>query len=339
VHAILAVTTDEREDDMKRTLALAAVALFATGLAASAQTTLRFAHTQPTADTHHAAALRFKERVEALTNGQVQVSVHPAGELGNDPAVLEGVRLGTVDIGITGNPFFTRFEPRLNALDLPYLFRDYQHAYRVIDGPIGQKLLDGLEKHRMKPLAFWEIGFRNVTNSRRAVRAPKDLEGLKIRTTPNPAHVQAFKIMGAIPTPMPFTEVYLALETGAVDGQENPITIIHSNRFHEVQKHLSMTRHAYTVSILVMNRAKFRGLSEAHQKAVLQAAGEARDLQRELNRKTENDALEAIRKAGVEVIEQVDTAPFQKAVLDPVKESYVKDHGPEIVDQILAAGR
>lgn len=306
---------------------------------AAAETTLRFAHTQPTADTHHAAALHFKERVEALTKGEVKVSVHPAGELGNDPAILEGVRLGTIDIANTGNPFFTRFEPKLNALDLPYLFNDFAHVYRVIDGPIGQALLKGLEKHRMQPLAFWEIGFRNITNSKRAINTPKDLEGLKIRTTPNPAHVQAFKIWGAIPTPMPFTEVYLALESGTVDGQENPLSIIYSNRFHEVQKHLSMTQHAYTVSITVMNQQKFRSLSEANQKAVLQAAAEARDFQRKLNVKANEEALAAMKKAGVAVVEKVDIAPFQKAVLDPVKATYVKDHGSEIIDQILAAGK
>jgi len=306
---------------------------------AAAETTLRFAHTQPTADTHHAAALHFKERVEALTNGEVKVSVHPAGELGNDPAILEGVRLGTIDIANTGNPFFTRFEPRLNVLDLPYSFKSYEHAYRIIDGPIGQELIDGLQKHRMQPLAFWEIGFRNITNSKRAIRTPQDLEGLKIRTTPNPAHVQAFKILGAIPTPMPFTEVYLALESGTVDGQENPLAIIHSNRFHEVQKHLSMTRHAYTVSITVMNQQKFNSLSEEHRKALLQAAKEAQQLQRKLNREADKTALEEFRKAGVEVIEEIDTEPFRKAVFEPVKETYVKEYGSEIVDKIIAAGQ
>ena len=306
---------------------------------ATAQTTLRFAHTQPTADTHHAAALHFAERVAALTNGEVKVSVHPAGELGNDPTVLEGVRLGTIDIGITGNPFFTRFEPRLNALDLPYLFNNYEHAYAVIDGPIGKNLIDGLLKHRMQPLAFWEIGFRNLTNSKHDVSTPKDLAGLKLRTTPNPAHVEAFKIWGAIPTPMPFTEVYLALETGAVDGQENPLSITYSNRFHEVQKYLSMTRHAYTVSILVMNQQKFRGLKPEHQKAVLEAAVSAQKLQRELNVKANQEAMEGMKKAGVSVVENVDIEPFQKAVLDPVKATYVKDHGSEIIDQILAAGK
>ena len=322
-----------------KTTLISALCLATFAGTAAAQTTLRFAHTQPTADTHHAAALHFKERVEALTNGAVKVSVHPAGELGNDPAVLEGVRLGTIDIGITGNPFFTRFEPRLNALVLPYLFTSYEHAYHVVDGPIGKSLIDGLQKHRMQPLAFWEIGFRNITNSRRAVQTPKDLEGLKIRTTPNPAHVEAFKIMGAIPTPMPFTEVYLALESHTVDGQENPLSITYSNRFHEVQKHLSMTRHAYTVSILAMNQQKFRSLSEAHQKAVLEAAKDAQRLQRELNRKADAEALEGMRKAGVAVVENVDTAPFQKAVLDPVKATYVKEHGSEIIDQIIAAAR
>ncbi|QPC45246.1 TRAP transporter substrate-binding protein [Kaustia mangrovi] len=311
----------------------------AASVGAQAQTTLRFAHTQPTSDTHHLAAERFAELVEERTDGEITISIHPAGELGNDPAILEGIRLGTIDIGQTGNPFYTRFEPKLNVLDLPFLFSDYEHVYQTIDGEIGQELLGELEKHGMKGLAFWEIGFRKLTNSKRAVKTPEDIKGLKIRTTPNPAHVQAFELLGAAPTPMAFTEVYLALETGTVDGQENPLNIIRSNQFQEVQSHLSFTDHAYTVSIVSMNLAKFDALPEDQQKILLDAAGEAAVYQRKLNREQASSDLEAIEAAGVEVVEDVDREAFKTMVYEPVKKTYVDRFGPEIVDQIESMSR
>ncbi|WP_340109024.1 TRAP transporter substrate-binding protein [Pikeienuella sp. HZG-20] len=316
---------------------LLAMTAFAVGAPAMAETTLRFAHTQPTSDTHHVAAEHFAERVAELTGGEIRISVHPAGELGNDPALLEGVRLGTIDIAQTGNPFYTRFAPKLNVLDLPYIFESYEHAYKVVDGDIGDGLLKELEQNRMKGLAFWEIGFRNITNSKRAIRTPDDLKGLKIRTTPNPAHVQAFEIWGASPTPMAFTEVYLALETGTVDGQENPVNIIRSNRFQEVQSHMSMTGHAYTVSVVSMNLARFKSLTADQQNALVVAAREAAHYQRELNRAQDADGLAEIRAAGVEVLEDIDIAPFRDAVFDTVSQTYIDEHGDEIVKAIGAA--
>lgn len=316
---------------------LLAMTAFAVGAPAMAETTLRFAHTQPTSDTHHVAAEHFAERVAELTGGEIRISVHPAGELGNDPALLEGVRLGTIDIAQTGNPFYTRFAPKLNVLDLPYIFESYEHAYKVVDGDIGDGLLKELEQNRMKGLAFWEIGFRNITNSKRAIRTPDDLKGLKIRTTPNPAHVQAFEIWGASPTPMAFTEVYLALETGTVDGQENPVNIIRSNRFQEVQSHMSMTGHAYTVSVVSMNLARFKSLTADQQNALVVAAREAADYQRKLNRAQDADGLAEIRDAGVEVLEDIDIAPFRDAVFDTVSQTYIDEHGDEIVKAIGAA--
>jgi tripartite ATP-independent transporter DctP family solute receptor len=316
-------------------LLTASAVIYATS--ASAQTTLRFAHTQPTSDTHHLAAERFAERVAELTDGQITIAIHPAGELGNDPGILEGVRLGTIDIGQTGNPFYTRFAPKLNVLDLPYLFESYDHVYRVVDGEVGEELLAELEQNRMKGLAFWEIGFRKITNSTRAIREPADLQGLNIRTTPNPAHVQAFGIWGASPTPMAFTEVYLALETGTVDGQENPLNIIRSNRFQEVQSHMSMTDHAYTVSIVSMNLARFNSLPEEHQEALLTAAREAATFQRQANRDQDDEALEDIRSAGVEVIEDVDRDAFRDMAFEPVAQAYISEHGSHLVDKINAA--
>jgi TRAP-type transport system periplasmic protein len=321
---------------IRTTTALAALALVVPHAAGAAEITLRFAHTQPTSDTHHLATEWMAERVAELTDGRVEITIHPAGELGNDPTILEGVRLGTIDIGQTGNPFYTRFEPSLNALDLPFLFEGYGHVYAVVDGEIGEELLGRLEQHRMKGLAFWEIGFRKLTNAVRAVHGPADLEGLTIRTTPNPAHVQAFELWGAIPTPMPFTEVYLALETGAVDGQENPLNIIRSNRFQEVQSHLSFTDHAYTVSIVSMNLARFESLDPDIQEALVTAAREAADHQRRLNREQEDDDLAAIEAAGVEVVREVDADAFREIAFEAVKATYVSEFGSDLVDAIEA---
>ncbi len=262
--------------------------------------------------------------------------VHPAGELGNDPAILEGVRLGTIDIGQTGNPFYTRFAPRLNGLDLPFLFKDYDHAYRVIDGEIGTTLLGDLEVKGMKGLAFWEIGFRKVTNSKRPIKEIADFKGLKIRTTPNPAHVKAFQLLGAIPTPMPFTEVYLALETGTVDGQENPLNIIRSNKFQEVQKFLSFTDHAYTVSIVSMNLRKFKALPADQQKIIVDAAREAATFQRKLNHDQAATDLKEIESKGVAVNKDVNREALKKEIYEPVKKSYTDQHGADLINKIEA---
>ena len=197
----------------------------------------RFAHTIGFGDAQTLAAEEFAKKVAQKTGNAVQIDLFPAGQLGNDPKVMEGVKLGTIDMGMTGNPFFTSFSPELNVFDLPYLFRDFDHVYKVLDGPIGAEMRLHLEKHGFKVLGGLEIGFRNVTNNKRPIKTPDDLKGLKLRTTPNPAHLQAFRLLGADPVPMPFTEVYLALKTGAVDGQENPIAHIYASKFHEVQKY------------------------------------------------------------------------------------------------------
>lgn len=315
---------------------LLAAALALGTVAAEAQTNIRFANTLSASDTHNEAARRMAEILKEKTGGKLTMTVHPAGELGNDGAILEGVRLGSIDIGLTGNPFFTQFAPRLNVMDLPYLFRDAAHAHAVMDGPIGAELLKDLERNRMKGIAFWEIGFRHVTNSKGPIAKPDDLKGVKIRTTPNKAHLEAFKLWGANPVPMAFTELYLALQTGTVDAQENPINNIFANRMYEVQKHLALTGHAYTASIAAMSLAKFNALPADQQQAVLDAAREAGKFQRELNAKQEGENLAKIKAAGLQVIEKVDVEAFRKIVYEPVAKTYTDQHGREIVDRILA---
>jgi tripartite ATP-independent transporter DctP family solute receptor len=323
---------------MKLKLLLLAAATFVTflGTAAVAQTNLRFANTLSASDTHNQAARRMAEILKVKTGGKLTMSIHPAGELGNDSAILQGVRLGSLEMALTGNPFFTTFAPRLNVMDLPYLFRDAAHAHRVMDGPIGVELLKELEGNRMKGLAFWEIGFRHITNSKHPIRTPDDLKGIKIRTTPNKAHIEAFRLWGANPVPMAFTELYLALQTGTVDAQENPTNNIYANRMYEVQKYMSLTGHAYTASIMCMNLAKFNALPAEQQKALLEAAHEAGLYQRELNAQQEGENLAKIKAAHVEVIEKVDTAPFRALVYEPVSKSYTDQFGRDMLDRILS---
>ncbi len=315
-------------------LLLACLLLMAVAGTAGAQVKLRFAHTIAPEDSQHLAVVEFAKRVAEKTHNAIQLEVYPAGQLGNDPKVLEGIKLGTIDMGMTGNPFFSAFAPEMNVLDLPYLFRDYDHVYKVIDGPIGVEILRAVEKNGMKGLGTIEIGFRNLTNSRHPVKSPDDMKGLKIRTTPNPAHLQAFRLLGANPVPMPFTEVYLALKTGTVDGQENPITLIEAMKFYEAQKYLSMTNHAYTVSNVVMNLKKFEELKPEYQKALHEALHEAAVWQRRLDRELEGKALAKMKAAGLQVEDRPDVEAFRKIVADAVAEDYVKKFGREILDRI-----
>lgn len=315
-------------------IALACAAVFGIGSPALAQTILKLAHTLPASDTHHLAALRFAEDVNKRTNGQIVIQVYPAGALGNDPSILQNLRIGALDIGFTGNPFFTSFVPKLNVLDLPYLFTSFDHVYKVIDGPVGCQLLAELEQNQLKGIAFWEIGFRNITNSKRPILRPDDLKGIKIRTTPNPAHVAAFQALGASPAPLAFPEVYLALQNGTVDAQENPINLIYASKFYEVQKHLSLTQHAYTASVVAMSLAKFNSLAPEQQSAILEAARDAAIYQRKLNRDIEGDNLAKMKQAGLTVVERVDSKPFQDVLGDKIRKTYADRFGSDLLDAI-----
>jgi tripartite ATP-independent transporter DctP family solute receptor len=301
---------------------------------AEAQVKLRFAHTITPTDSQHLAVEQFAKKVAERTNNAVQIQVFPAGQLGNDMQLLDGVKLGTVDIAMTGNPFFTTIAPELNIFDLPYLFRNFDHAYKVLDGPIGTEVRRVLEKHGMKPIGILEIGFRNVTNSKRPIKVPEDLKGLRIRTTPNPAHIQAFRILGANPVPMPFTEVYLALSTGTVDGQENPIALTYAMKFYEVQKYLSLTYHAYTVANVVMNLKKYQELKPEYQKILHDCLLEATNWQRKLDRELDQKALAYMKSAGVQIEENPDRDAFRKLVADRTAEDYVKKFGPDMLTKI-----
>ena len=306
---------------------------------ASAQTApvkLRFGHAHPVTDSQHVAALEFAKKVKERTQGGIEIQVFPSNQLGNDNTMIAGVRGGTIDIETSGNPFFTGIVPKLNVLDLPYLFDDATQVAKVLDGQIGRSLLNELEAHQMKGLAFWEVGYRSLANSRRPVNKAEDIKGLKLRTTPNQAHIKAFQLLGAAPQPMPFSEVFSALETKAIDGHENPPTLMASTKMYEVQKHLSLTKHAYTALIVVMNKAKFESLKPEFQQILLQEAANAAVFQRDLNARSEASALAELRKHGMQIVDKPDIDGIKAIVKDEVRRMFIEKNGDDLLKAIDA---
>lgn len=322
--------------NLKTLATLVTSAVMLTSTAVNAATTLRFGYEAPRSDTQHIAAKKFNELLKEKTKGELKLSLFPDSTLGNAQTMISAVRGGTIDIEMSGSPNFTGLEPKLNVIDIPFIFKDREHVYKVLDGEIGQGLLKDLEAQGLKGLAFWDVGFRAFSNSKHPVAKPEDIKGLKVRTNQNPMYIQAFTLLGANPVPMPLSELYTALETRAVDAQEHPIGIFWSAKLYEVQKYLSQTNHGYTPLIVVMNKAKFDGLSAELQQAILDAAKEAGQYQRDLNVKNEQEIVANLRKAGVEVIEKVDTAPFKAIIEADVRKSFIDKHGDQLVKEIDA---
>ncbi|AWW53173.1 TRAP transporter substrate-binding protein [Pasteurella multocida] len=306
---------------------------------ANAATTLRFGYEAPRSDTQHEAAKKFNELLKEKTKGEIKLSLFPDSTLGNAQTMISAVRGGTIDLEMSGSPNFSGLVPKLNVIDIPFIFQNREHAYAVLDGEIGQGLLKEVEAQGLKGLAFWEVGFRSFTNSKHPVKTPDDIKGLKVRTNQNPMYIQAFSILGANPVPMPLSELYTALETRAVDAQEHPVGIVWSAKLYEVQKHLSLTNHGYTPLIVVMNKAKFDGLSPALQSAILEAAKEAGAYQRKLNLDNEKGIIEKMQKAGIQVIETVDTKPFKAAIESEVRKAFIEKNGDDLVKQIDALAK
>lgn len=209
----------------------------------------------------------------------------------------------------------------------------------MLDGPIGTKVLDEFGAQRLKGLAYWENGWRAFTNSKRPIRTPDDVKGLKIRSTPNPYHIQAFKLLGMNPSPLAIAELYSALEMGAFDAQEHPINVTLSAKFYEVQKHLTVSNHIYSPLILVMNKAKFDSLPPEYQTVVVESAREAARYQRELNASNAGKWVEELKKSGMQVVEKVDMAPFQKVVAEPIAKTFGEKFGPDLLKSIEAVGQ
>ena len=315
---------------------LAALLLAAVTLASStalAQTTLKM-NIAVAQNSHYGVAVdTFAREVEKRTGGRYKIQNFYAGALGAERESVEGVQLGTLDLTLTSTGPIPNFVPEVAILDIPFLFRDYAHARAVLDGPIGQELLQKFPPKGIVALAWAENGFRHMTNSKRPVVVPADLKGLKMRTMENPIHIEAYKQFGILPTPMAFTEVYTALQQGTVDGQENPLSVITSAKLDQVQKNLTLTGHVYSPSLILMNKAQWDKLSAADKQAFLDAAKVAVKVNRARVDEDERKAVAELRAKGMAVVETIDKAKFQ-AVLAPVYADFAKRFGQENIDRI-----
>jgi tripartite ATP-independent transporter DctP family solute receptor len=295
---------------------------------------LRMGHAVNTTDGQHFAALKFAELVKQRTNGDIEITVFPSNQLGNDGAMINFVRGGTIDIVSSGASNYNGIVPNTAAMELPFVFRNAQHAYNVLDGAVGTGVLNELGAFNMKGLAYWENGWRAFTNNKRPVNKPEDLKGLKIRSTPNPYHIQAFKLLGMNPSPMPIAELYTALEAGTFDAQEHPINVTLSSKFYEVQKHLTVSNHVYSPLVVAMNKGKFDSLPANYQTIVVEAAREAAKYQRGLNASNAGKVVADLKKSGMQVIENVDMAPFQKIVSAEIAKTFGEKNGPALLQAI-----
>ncbi|SPY32710.1 TRAP transporter substrate-binding protein [Pasteurella canis] len=296
--------------------------------------TFALSHYGSPSDTVTKATELMAKRVHELSNGRITIKLHPNSELGNSGAQIDGVRMGTIDIVVVGNPYYTTFNEELNLLDLPFLFRDEAHVEKVLASEVGDHLLASFEKVGLKGLAFYEVGFRDITNNKRAIKTVTDLSHLKLRTTPNPAHISAFKEWGVNPTPMPFNEVYFSLKTGVIDGQENPVHHIYNNNLQEVQKYLSLTHHAYTAAPMTMNLDTFNSLDKEAQQILLQVAKEGAELEKALNIEENKVYLGKLKEQGMEIEYSPDTTSFQEGAKKAWND-YAKKFGDKLINKTV----
>lgn len=262
-----------------------------------------------------AAAKTFDKEFTTRTNGQFAFEHFPASALGSEREMLESMQLGSIDLLITTNGPMGNFVKDFDVLDVPFLFRDYAHARNVLDGTVGDELLKKLDSVNLVGLAWGENGFSQLTNNRRPVHNVADIKGLKIRTKQNETQIIAFRALGALPTPMAWTELFTALQQGAVDGQENPLGVITGAKFQDIQKHITLTNHAYSaVSIIASN--KFWNSLKPEQKAALKTSAKLAGVAMR-NQVDADDiaAIKILKDAGVQIVDKPDMASFQAALI------------------------
>ena len=265
-------------------------------------------------DSFQIAAVKFAELVNERTKGAYTIEIYPNGSLGDERTMLESMQMNTLDMGIITSGPFSNFVPEMGVLDMPFLFANNEEAYKVLDGEVGQELLGKLENAKLKGLAYAERGFRNLTNSKKAVEKSSDAAGLKIRVMENEVYTKTFNALGVNAVPMAWTEALTALQQGTIDGQENPINVIYSYKLWESQKHVTMTRHAYASAIITMCLDKFNELPEDVQKIFKESAQEAAEYERQWVADNEESQMAALKENGMEIVAEPDLSSFKEAV-------------------------
>lgn len=281
-------------------------------------------------------AQKFADLVAQKSGGKIKVTLFANAVLGSDTQNLSAVRGGTLDFASMATGLLAGIDKQFMVFDFPFLFDSPQEAYGLADGPVGTKLQAGLAAHGIVGLGIWDLGFRNMTNSKRPIARHEDLQGLKLRVIASPIYLDMFNTLGANPVPMTFGEVYGALESKAIDGQDNPVGVIESAKFAEVQKYLSLTRHVYTGMPVLMSKKTWDGMSEAERKLITDAAGEAKQEERRIAQAKEAESITNLRKT----MQVNDVAPAELARLrqkvQPVVDKFAKEVGEPLMTQVNA---
>jgi tripartite ATP-independent transporter DctP family solute receptor len=294
--------------------------------------TLKVGHVLAPDHPYNVGLEKFAELVDQKTQGKVKVDVFHSSQLGNEREMIEGLQMGTVDMALVSTAPLMGFTKKFMVFDLPYIFESREHAYKVLDGEIGQELLKSLEEKGIVGLAYWENGFRHLTNSVRPVVHPADAKGLKIRTMENKVHMESFRVIGADPTPMAYGELFTALQQKTVDGQENPLGQIETSKFYEVQDYLSMTGHFYAPAVLLISKQKWDSLPADLQEQIKSAAEEGKDYERGLIRQADIDLKEKLKSRGMQVID-VDVEEWREAMA-PVYKTFEAEIGKDLIERV-----
>jgi tripartite ATP-independent transporter DctP family solute receptor len=281
-------------------------------------------------------AYLFSDLVKQKSGGKIKVAVFPAGILGGAPQDLAGLRGGTIDFSSMATGLLSGIDKEFMVFDFPFLFSNPQEAFAVADGPVGTRLMNKLPQHGLIGLGMWDLGFRNMTNSRRPITRAEDVQGLKLRVIASPIYLDLANALGANPVPMAFPELYGALESKAVDGQENPLAVIETSKFAEVQKYLSLTRHVYTAMPVLMSKKTWDSMSATERKIIQESEFEARTEQRKISLREEAKTLDNLKK----LMQVNDLAPQEVARLrqkvQPVIDKFTKEIGETVVREVNA---
>jgi len=280
---------------------------------ADGATTIKLGVVTKPGSAQNIVAEKFKELVEQRTDGELEVKIFHSGSLGNETEILQQIQMGTIELGVITSGPFDSFDPIVRVIDYPFLFKDHQQADQVLDGPLGAEILTSLESSGFKGLCFSENGFRNLTNSKRAVTSPADIEGLKIRVMSSALHKSIWQALGANPTPMPWP-IYTELEQQVIDGQENPLWVLEVYKFYEIQDFMTLTRHVYSAHIDVASLNWWNTLEEDTKTLIQTAMCEAARYQRSDNRAKNEARLTLLKEKGMQVEEQPDIEAFRKQV-------------------------
>ena len=314
----------------RRALAIGLAALLPLSAAVAQdikERTFKFALQNPKGHPLEQGATKFSELVAAKSGGKMKVNVFPGGTLGGDAANVSALQGGTIEFVMLNSGILASQVKDFEVYDFPFMFASAKEADAVVDGPFGQKMHAKLLDKGIVGLAYTELGFRQMTNSKKAINAVDDIAGLKLRVIPNAINVDWVKALGANPTPLAFPELYAALEQKAVDGQENPLSVIQANKFFEVQKFLTLTNHQYNPQSLIFSKKVWDTLSPAEQKVLQEAAAEASKFQRQVNREAAAGQLDALKKAGMQVSE---FSPAEQAKLREKLKPVIDKHGAAI---------